>query len=360
VVVGGKLLSTMMLVFLLVVLAFIKCVLAYKIFRSLPLHELRRRARGKDHQAAAIYRVAAYGPTFEGLIYPLGLASAIILVLWTARTGWWQAVVTIFIELALAFWWPRARPGGWLWKFGAWVAPLYAKVFSFIRPVLGPLAKLVPAGVWVPVHAGIYEKEDLLELLDSQSGVVDNRVSDQDLLIASNALRFGDKKVASVMTPRREMRLVAEDEAVGPKLMDELHATGFSRFPVVAGSAKAASPTVIGTLYFKDLLKHDGKGSIKDIARHDAYFINESCDLHDCLAAFSSSKHQLLIVVNNFEEIVGVISLEDVLEQILGAPIGDEFDKYDDLRAVANIEAERERAAHHEADPPKEPEPAAE
>ena len=341
----------MMLVFVIVVLAFIKSVVAHKTFRALPIAELRRRARGKDPQSAAIYRVAAYGSTFDLFIWLMGGASAAILILWTSRNSWWLGVIAMVMIAGIVFWLPRARPSGMTYRVASWAAPYYAKALSLLRPLLEPIAKLLPAGAWVPVHAGIYEKEDLLELLDSQNKFADNRIPADDLKIAVGALSFGSKKVGSIMTPRRSIRFVSETEAVGPKLMDELHSTGFSRFPVIAETNRAANPTITGTLYLRDLVNHPDKGKIKEIMRSDAFFINENCDLHDSLAAFDKTKHQLLVVVNNFEEITGVLSLEDVIEQILGQPIMDEFDKYEDLRAVANIEAERERAAHKEVEP---------
>ena len=56
-----------------------------------------------------------------------------------------------------------------------------------------------------------------------------------------------------------------------------------------------------------------------------------------------SSHSHVFIVVNNFEEIVGLVSMEDVLEAIIGKKIVDEFDQHDDLRAVAAQEANKER-----------------
>lgn len=344
----------MKLMFLLAVIAFLKSVFAYKVYHAVPPHELRRRARAKDARAAAIYRLRAYGQTMDLLIYLFGAASAVVLVIWTARVNWWSSVITMLVMAGLSVW-LRVTPGGWLWSFGAWLAPFYIKILSFIRPVLEPVAKFLPGNI--PLHAGIYEKEDLLELLSAQNKLVDNRIDAQDLKIAASALSFGDKKVSGVMTPLRKIHFVSEDEIVGPTLMDELHKTGFSRFPVVKGSAKASVPNVVGTLYLKDAVEivQENKGKVKDLTRRGAYFINESCDLRACLDAILKKQHHQLIVVNNFEETVGVITLEDVLEQILGQPITDEFDKYEDLRAVASIDAERERAARQETEAPGEP-----
>ena len=80
-------------------------------------------------------------------------------------------------------------------------------------------------------------------------------------------------------------------------------------------------------------------------------FINEDSNLRQALSAFLKTHHHLLIVVNSFEEMVGVLSLEDVLEQILGKQIVDEFDSYDNLRAVASIAAQKDQAQHNEVKP---------
>jgi Mg2+/Co2+ transporter CorC len=53
------------------------------------------------------------------------------------------------------------------------------------------------------------------------------------------------------------------------------------------------------------------------------------------LQAFLKTKRHLFIVVNGFEEVIGIVTIEDVIEQIIGQPIMDEFDQYQDLRAVA-------------------------
>jgi magnesium and cobalt transporter len=150
------------------------------------------------------------------------------------------------------------------------------------------------------------------------------------------------------MTPRRAIKFVAATESIGPLLMDELHKSGHSRFPVTKNVSKAASPDLVGTLYLKDVIGHEGGGKVKDLARKDVYYINEDSNLRQALSAFLKTHHHLLIVVNNFEEIAGVLSIEDVMEQIIGQPITDEFDNYEDLRAVAKEEARNEKEKHNE------------
>ena len=70
-------------------------------------------------------------------------------------------------------------------------------------------------------------------------------------------------------------------------------------------------------------------------------FINEDQTLHDGLTAFLKTRHHLLVVVNNFEEITGVISLEDVLHQILGRKLVTDFENFANPHIVAGLGAEK-------------------
>lgn len=243
---------------------------------------------------------------------------------------------------------PAPRWDGWAGGIFATFSKYHTAFLSFINPLFSRLAKLFPKSSRLSLHTGLYEKKDLLELLSRQNKQLDNRISDEDLSIAAGAITFGDKPVRSVMTPRRQVKLVEAGESVGPLLMDELHKSGHSRFPVVKDSAKTANPEIVGTLHLRDIIGYEGGGKVKDIARKDVHYINEDSNLRQALEAFLKTRHHLLIVVNNFEEFSGLLALEDVVEQIIGQPINDEFDKYDDLRAVAAKDAEQEQQNHNE------------
>ena len=69
------------------------------------------------------------------------------------------------------------------------------------------------------------------------------------------------------------------------------------------------------------------------------YYIREDQTLDHALAAFLKTRHHLFVVVNGYRETAGIITLEDVIEALLGRKIVDEFDLHDDLRAVATREA---------------------
>jgi CBS domain containing-hemolysin-like protein len=346
----------MKLVYILLALVFVKVILLYKLYNSVPAVELKRLARAKNKRAEALYKVANYEAALDVLLWILGVASGAALFIWSARFSVYLAVGVIVVTAWLTIWAPAPRWNGWFGSLAAMLAKYQAAVLSFLNPVLGRIASWFPPAYRVHFHTGLYEKKDLVELLSRQSGQLDNRIHPADLTIAQGTVTFGDKLVRSIMTPRRQIKMVEAEETVGPMLMDDLHKTGHSRFPVIKEAAtKGTSPEVVGTLYLKDIVGYSGSAKVKSLARKDVYYINEDSSLRQALDAFLKSHHHLLIVVNSFEEIVGVLSLEDVLEQIVGSPILDEFDQYENLRAVAAMDAKKDRTGHHEIKPENPP-----
>jgi CBS domain containing-hemolysin-like protein len=336
----------MKLVYILLVLAFLKAIILYKVYHSLPVLELKRRARQGDKKAARLYKVASYEDTLDLLIWLAAVASGAVLIIWSAATKWWLAAIIIVVGGWLVVW-SQFSADGWAGTALAFFAPAHAKFLSLIQPVVGRIASVMPASLTDTSHTRIYEKKDLLDFLTRQNRQLDNRIPASDLQIARNAMAFADKTVGSIMTPRKDIKFVEQNESVGPILVDELHKTGFSRFPVVKNSAKASTPQVVGTLYLNNLIGYDGNGKVKDLMRPEVYFINEDANLSQALDGFLHTHHHLLIVVNSFEEMVGMLSLEDLLEQIIGKQVVDEFDEYDSPRAVAK-ETKQQTQKHDE------------
>lgn len=337
----------MKLVYILMAMAYLKAIIVYRVYHSMPAIEFKRRARQGDKLAARLYKVVAYEPALDLITWLAGTASAAVLIIWSARTNLWlAAVVSILITGLLTL--GQFRFDGWAGRFTALFTAPHTWFLSTIQPVIAPIARMLTLSHLSPKHSRIYETKDLLDLLSRQNKQVDSRISPGDLEIARNSLTFGDKTVGSIMTPRREVVFAKADDQVGPVLVDELHQTGFSRFPVAKDSTKATTPQIVGTLYLNNLVGYNGSGKVKDLMKHEVYFINEDANLRQALGAFLKTHHHLLIVVNSFEEMVGVLTLEDVLEQILGKQIVDEFDSYDNVRAVATMHAQDEHKKHND------------
>lgn len=318
-----------------------------KTYTHIPAKELKRRARAGDQVAELLFRAATYGPSLQILLWGvIGLSTAGFFVVLAQSVSPWLALVGGVALIWLSFAWlpySRVSPIGTL--LARLCTPPLAWLLRHLFPILNWIAEKTGHRRVIKLHSRVYEKEDLVELLDHQSKQTDNRISTEELEIAKNALTFGDKIIRDIMTPRKVTKFVAIDESIGPVLMDELHKSGHSRFPVYEGS----QDKVVGTLFLRDVMsqKADSGGKVRDLMHNKVFYMHDEEKLTDALQAFIKTHHHLFVVVNNFEDIIGVVTLEDVLEQIIGQPIVDEFDQYDDLRAVATRLAQKE---HRETD----------
>ncbi|MDB5163576.1 MAG: exported protein of unknown function [Candidatus Saccharibacteria bacterium] len=315
-----------------------------KTYTHVPVKELKRRARAGDSLALVLYRASSYGMSLQVLLWVLiGLTSAAFFVTIDRAVPVPIALLGSVILIWVGFAWiPKARVNSastWLAKA---LTPIIAGILRYVHPLIDRIVHMVLRHRPVHVHTGLYEKEDLIDLFAKQQLQAGNRISKDELDIAAHALTYGDKIVRQVMTPRRMIKSVSSADALGPVLMTELHASGHSRFPVHEGKLDG----IVGMLYLRDVVSARASGTVQNVMKKQVYYVHEEQTLRQTLPAFLKTHHHLFLVVNSFEELVGLITIEDVVEQILGKPIVDEFDKYDDLRAVAASQARQERQEH--------------
>lgn len=143
--------------------------------------------------------------------------------------------------------------------------------------------------------------------------------------ILEGIVNFGNTETVQIMTPRIDIFALSADEPFDV-VLNKILEKGFSRNPVY----KDNIDTVIGVLYAKDLLAHLNKTSFKwqNLVR-EAFFVPENKKLDDLLDDFRGRKNHLAIVVDEYGGTSGLVTLEDVIEEIVG-DINDEFDD-DDL-----------------------------
>lgn len=317
-----------------------------KTYRSLPPKELKRRAAKGDEVAKLLNGVVAYGVSLHTLLWAIiGLSAGGFFVLFSRSVPSWLALMGSVALLWLGFaWLPVTRVTAVSQWLARTVTPVIEWLLNLLHPLLIRVDKFMRTDGRVTVHTGLYQKEDLIALLDRQNGQLDNRITVDELALARQALKFEERVVRDIMTPRRVIKMVDSKESVGPLLLDDLHRSGFSRFPVFEKKDE-----IVGTLYLRRLVEKKATGKVRDLMDKKVFYVNEGQPLGHVLNAFIKTKHHLFMVVNEFEEISGVISIEDVLEQLIGRQIVDEFDKYDDLREVAAIAAKKDKQSHTHA-----------
>ncbi len=336
-----------MATFLSILLALITllAVSLQRTYARVPLKELKHRARAGDGLAAAILKAVGYGHSLRAVLWVfIGLSGGAFFVTVATITPFWLALCVSAVLIWLGFvWLPAARVTRASERLAAWLAPLLARLLVYVHPVTDSIARFIHRHRPVSVHTGLYDRSDLVDLLERQQVAPNNRIEKTELEVALHALTFGDDSVGQHMVPRRVVKSVAADDPLGPIVMDELHTSGHSRFPVYDGK----KDNIVGTLFLRDLLNAKAGGTVRMLMKAEVSYIHEDQSLRDALQAILKTHHQLFIVVNSFEEYVGIITIEDVLETIIGQPIIDEFDQYGDIRAVAARAARQEHKDNH-------------
>ena len=159
-----------------------------------------------------------------------------------------------------------------------------------------------------------------LELTDS------NETSKEEKKILKGIVNFGNVETRQIMCPRVDV-FALESNKTKNDIVDELISNGFSRVPVFEDNLDK----ILGVLYVKDLLPHLEKDDFDWISLlRKPLYIPENKKLDDLLTEFKTKKIHMAIVVDEYGGTSGIITLEDVIEEIFGE-FSDEFDEEDNL-----------------------------
>lgn len=169
------------------------------------------------------------------------------------------------------------------------------------------------------IHPGPDSTAELIETLAEAQD--NNIIGAQSRVMLEGVIRMADMTAGDVMVPATRMDLLDIQSGMDA-LMHQVIDTAHSRFPVFEGERE----NIIGILLAKDLLKlqRAPELNIRALLR-PAVFIPESKGLNDLLSDFRGNRNHLAIVIDEFGRVAGLITIEDVLEQIVGE-IEDEFD----------------------------------
>lgn len=184
-------------------------------------------------------------------------------------------------------------------------------LFSFFRRLL---------------HKAVKNREDILQFL--RRSEEKNILSKDTLDMIEGTFQVSEIQVKNIMIPRSQMVVVHKDTSLQdmlPIIIDSAH----SRFPVIGDTRDE----VLGILLAKDLLRYfiedrQGQFSLEDVLRQ-AVVVPESKKVNTLLSEFKDGRNHMAIVVDEYSSVSGLVTIEDVLEQIVGE-IADEHDAEED------------------------------
>jgi putative hemolysin len=256
-------------------------------------------------------------------------AATIVAVLAADRWGPGGVLATFVVETIVVFVLAEAVP-----KTYALLATERAAVR--VTPLVRAIALLAPlrwaarllvgaANVIIPgpgrAEGPVVSEDDLLAL--AGVAVEDAAIADEERQLIENTIEFGDTIVREVMVPRPDMVTVATDFKVGD-VMEIIILNGFSRLPVTGEGID----DVTGIVYAKDLMRaeRDGRGaaSVNEFLR-PAKFVPETKKVASLLREMQSDRFHLAIVVDEYGGTAGLVTLEDLIEELVGE-IVDEYD----------------------------------
>ncbi|KAL2092134.1 hypothetical protein ACEWY4_011932 [Coilia grayii] len=216
-------------------------------------------------------------------------------------------------------------------------------------PLSYPISKILDCALGQEIGT-VYNREKLVEMLKVTEPY--NDLVKEELNMIQGALELRTKTVEDVMTPLNNCFMISSDAVLDFNTMSEIMESGYTRIPVYDDERS----NIVDILFVKDLafVDPDDCTTLKTITKfynHPVHFVFHDTKLDAMLEEFKKGKSHLAIVqkVNNegegdpFYEVLGLVTLEDVIEEIIKSEILDESDQYTDNRTRKKVEANKNK-----------------
>lgn len=207
-------------------------------------------------------------------------------------------------------------------------------VLAIVYIFFQPLVRLYRWGLSRATEEGVTEeqKEEIveraIESLADQAGIADTIIEEEEKEMIGSIFQLDTTVAREIMVPRVDIVGIPDDASFA-RTREIVGESGYSRFPVYANTID----TIIGVLYVKDLVTFDPAQEHSFHLRHlvrRAYFVHENKVIRELLREFRTEKVHIAIVADEYGGVSGLVTLEDVLEEIVGE-IRDEHDTEEDL-----------------------------
>lgn len=235
-----------------------------------------------------------------------------------------QTVIITFLLLLMGEILPKVYASKEAKKVATFTYPLLNTLLKIFKPFIKILVNSTSAlnAKLAKHHKSNISIDELSHALELTSGN-----NDEDTDILEGIIKFGNIQVVDIMTPRVDIDDI-DIKTSYKNLLDKIIHSGYSRIPVYSGT----HDNIKGILYSKDLLPHLDKPDTfrwQTLIRQ-AYYVPETKMIDDLLSEFQKNKVHLAIVVDEYGGTSGLVTLEDIIEEIIG-DISDEYDEDEQL-----------------------------
>ncbi len=288
---------------------------------GLNVHDLKRKADLGDENAALIYPVRKQGNL---LLTTLLLGNvAVNTVLAVLLADFASGLVASLVATSLIFLFgeiiPQAIISRYALTFGARMVPFVKTIRFILYPIVFPIALILDHFLSDEVPT-VYSRNELIQIVAEHEDHPESTIDVDEERILHGALNFSHKTVSEIMTHVDQMFSLEISSEIDAKLCEEIKEQGFSRIPIFYKDKEQ----IVGVVHVRDLVGVQG-GTLEDY-KVDCMTVNSGMKL-DLLMNSMLRKHQhLAAVLDTVGDLVGIVTLEDVLEEVIGREILDEDD----------------------------------
>jgi metal transporter CNNM len=302
---------------------------------SLGLTTLERKIKLGDKRAVKIYNIRKNGSLLlvTLLLGNVAVNSAMAIFLGSIAAGFVAGLLATGLIVIFGEILPQAFFSRYALSFGAkfvWIVKFFIILFY---PVSKPLSMLLDYVLGKEMPA-IWSKQEIQEIIKHHEDSPDSSIDEDEERIILGALTFSDKTAVDIMTPKTVVYFLNDQKIIGQELLDEIREKGFSRIPVY----NQKTDDMTGILYSKDLIGINTEKEIKvaDLVKDNEVVSVESNTKLDFLFNLLIKKRvHMAFIFNEFGVFYGIVTLEDIIEEILKIEIVDEDDKIDDMQLFA-------------------------
>lgn len=293
---------------------------------SLNLTELRRKAKIGSRQAKKVLplREATHLTLAAILLTNVAAVSATSLVLENLLAGLIAGIVTTLIMVVFGEILPQAYFNRNALKFCARLAPVMHFMVFITYPVSKPIQLLLDR-LFNPMETKLHSRRELGIIISEHLGHEQSELDEDEVEIIRGALQLSEKHVSDIMMPIKSVFWLTPDTELTPEKISEIKTIGRSRIPVFNPGLTRCN----GVLLMKDLVDVDFDEKvyhINDLTLHPVQMVGSKTALDTMLRKFITSHTHLIPIVKD-DKIVGIVTIEDLIEEIVGHEIEDETDK---------------------------------
>jgi metal transporter CNNM len=293
---------------------------------SLNISDLERKAKLGNNYAKRILplRKNSNLTIASILLSNVATISATSLVLNTFLNGWLSGLIATLLIVVFSEVIPQAIFIRHALTLTGFLVPFLEFMVVITYPIAKPLELLLDKALGGEIQT-LMSRSELGVLIAEHTKTNASELDDNEVEIMMGALKLSEKQVKSIMTPIEKTYWFTHNTKLTPKKIDEIKEKGYSRIPVFSKSLS----TFYGTILMKDLVDinfDDNSISVSDLYLHAGDTVGSLVALDTLFRKFINTGNHLMPVERN-DQIIGIVTIEDLLEEILQQEIVDETDR---------------------------------